>query len=88
MLMLKATSTKQSPWYIVRSDDKRRARLNCIAHLLELIPYKRIHKNKVKRQSAPRRSALTTFRLRARPTSLLVEAPIVKPTLMPDTVNG
>src|SRR5882762_6009064 len=33
-LMLKATSTKQAPWYIIRSDDKRRARLNCIAHLL------------------------------------------------------
>src|SRR5437588_747205 len=44
-LMLKATSTKQSPWYIIRSDDKRRARLNCIAHLLKLIPHKRMHKN-------------------------------------------
>ena len=57
-LMLKATSTKQSPWYIVRSDDKRRARLNCIAHLLELIPYKRIHKNKVK---LPKRSVKERF---------------------------
>src|SRR5216117_387993 len=53
-LMLKATSTKQSPWYIVRSDDKRRARLNCIAHLLKLIPHKRMRKNKVK---LPRRHA-------------------------------
>lgn len=43
-LMFKATSTKQAPWHIVRSDDKRRARLNCIAHLLELIPHKRIRK--------------------------------------------
>lgn len=34
------TDTKQSPWYVVEADDKRRARLNCIAHLLTLIPYK------------------------------------------------
>ena len=36
--MLKATDTKHAPWYIVRSDDKQRARLNSIAHLLKLIP--------------------------------------------------
>ena len=52
-LMLKATSTKHSPWYIIRSDDKRRARLNCIAHLLKLIPHKRMKKEKVK---LPKRS--------------------------------
>ncbi|MGJ5047258.1 polyphosphate kinase 2 [Bradyrhizobium oligotrophicum] len=46
-LMLKKTSTKHAPWYIVRSDDKRRARLNCIAHLLEAIPYQRVKKDKV-----------------------------------------
>ncbi len=40
--MLKATDRSFAPWYIVRSDDKRRARLNCIAHLLTLIPYKRV----------------------------------------------
>ncbi|MFZ5878682.1 MAG: polyphosphate kinase 2 [Chloroflexota bacterium] len=37
--MFKYTDTKQSPWYVVNSDDKKRARLNCIAHLLTLIPY-------------------------------------------------
>ncbi|MCK1339420.1 polyphosphate kinase 2 [Bradyrhizobium sp. LB8.2] len=52
-LMLKKTSTKHAPWYIIRSDDKRRARLNCIAHLLKAIPHKRIKKDKVK---LPRRS--------------------------------
>ena len=46
--MFKATSTEHAPWYIIRSDDKRRARLNCIAHLLNLIPYKRMPKHKVK----------------------------------------
>ena len=37
--MFKYTDTKQSPWYVVRSDDKKRARLNCITHLLSMIPY-------------------------------------------------
>jgi polyphosphate kinase 2 len=47
-LMFKATSSKHAPWYVIRSDDKRRARLNCIVHLLKLIPYKRMQKDKVK----------------------------------------
>ena len=38
--MLTATDTEYAPWYIVHSDDKKRARLNCISHLLSLIPYK------------------------------------------------
>jgi len=37
--MFSYTDTKQSPWYVVRADDKKRARLNCISHLLSLIPY-------------------------------------------------
>jgi polyphosphate kinase len=41
-IMFEATSTKYAPWYIVRSDDKRRARLNCIRHLLDLIPYQEL----------------------------------------------
>jgi polyphosphate kinase 2 len=51
--MLEATDTKHAPWYVVRSDDKKRARLNCIAHLLSLIPYKKVPHEKVK---LPRRS--------------------------------
>ena len=47
-LMLEKTSTKHAPWSIIRSDDKRRARLNCIAHLLKAIPYKRVKKDKIK----------------------------------------
>jgi polyphosphate kinase 2 (PPK2 family) len=38
--MLEATDSKHAPWHILRSDDKKRARLNCIAHLLGSIPYK------------------------------------------------
>ena len=52
-MMLEATDTKHAPWYILRSDDKRRARLNCIAHLLKLIPYKKVPREKVK---LPKRS--------------------------------
>lgn len=37
--MFSYTDTKQSPWYVVPADDKKRARLNCIDHLLSLIPY-------------------------------------------------
>jgi len=40
--MLAATDTKATPWYIVPSDDKKRARLNCIAHILNSIPYEEI----------------------------------------------
>jgi len=46
--MLDATDTETAPWYLVRSDDKKRARLNCIAYLLSLIPYQRVHREKVK----------------------------------------
>ena len=37
--MFRYTDTKLSPWYVVEADDKKRARLNCISHLLSLIPY-------------------------------------------------
>jgi polyphosphate kinase 2 len=46
--MLEATDTDKSPWYIVRSDDKKRARLNCISHILQQIPYKELPKEKIK----------------------------------------
>jgi polyphosphate kinase 2 len=46
--MLAATDTRHAPWYILRSDDKRRARLNCITHLLGQIPYKKVPREKVK----------------------------------------
>jgi polyphosphate kinase 2 len=51
--MLEATDSKHAPWYIVRSDDKRRARLNTISHILNLIPYEKLAHKKVK---LPKRS--------------------------------
>jgi polyphosphate kinase len=52
-MMLKATDTKWAPWRILRSDDKKRARLNCIHHLLKLIPYKKVPREAIK---LPKRS--------------------------------
>ena len=46
-LMLEATDTEWAPWHIVRSDDKRRARLNCISHILSLIPYKPVKRKEI-----------------------------------------
>jgi polyphosphate kinase 2 (PPK2 family) len=51
--MLKATDTRHAPWYILRSDDKKRARLNCITHLLSQVPYKKVKREKIK---LPKRS--------------------------------
>jgi polyphosphate kinase 2 len=46
--MFRTTDTAWAPWYVVRSDDKRRARLNCITHLLSRIPYEEAPREKVK----------------------------------------
>src|SRR5258707_165740 len=46
--MLEATDAKHAPWYIVPSDDKKKARLNCISHLLSMIPYRKAPQEKVK----------------------------------------
>ncbi len=56
-LMLEATDTKDAPWHIVRSDDKKRARLNCIAHLLSQIPYRRVKRTKVEPVERSRKNA-------------------------------
>jgi len=45
--MFEHTDSKHAPWHIVRSDDKRSARLNCIAHILSLIPYEDIPREKI-----------------------------------------
>ena len=46
--MLDATDSKHAPWHIVRSDDKKKARLNCVTHLLGMIPYGKVSREKVK----------------------------------------
>jgi polyphosphate kinase len=46
--MFAASDTNFAPWHVVRSDDKRRARLNLITHLLKQIPYKKVAREKIK----------------------------------------
>jgi polyphosphate kinase 2 len=55
--MLKATDTKHAPWHILRSDDKKRARLNCISHLLDQIPYKKLPKEKIELPTCSKKGA-------------------------------
>ncbi|MEX2317837.1 MAG: polyphosphate kinase 2 [Pirellulales bacterium] len=52
-IMFEATDTKHAPWHILHSDDKKRARLNCIAHLLSQIPYEKLPREEV---DLPKRS--------------------------------
>jgi polyphosphate kinase len=52
-MMLKATDSGHAPWHIVRSDDKRRARLNCISHIVRSIPFEKVAQGKTK---LPKRS--------------------------------
>jgi polyphosphate kinase 2 len=61
-MMLKETDSKHAPWYIVHSDDKRRARLNCISHILRLISNKKAPRETVK---LPKRSTKQKYDDRA-----------------------
>ena len=45
--MFAATDTEATPWYVVDSNDKRRGRLNCISHLLSVIPYEELPRAEV-----------------------------------------
>ena len=70
--MLDATDTKISPWHIVRSDDKKRARLNTIAQLLKLLPYKKVEHKAVKLPNRSKKHAYDD------------EAPLAKRRFIPE----
>ena len=53
-IMMKYTDIKQAPWYVVNADDKCKARLNCIAHLLSVIPYEDLTPDRI--ELPPRQS--------------------------------
>jgi polyphosphate kinase 2 len=55
--MLEATDTPHAPWWILRSDDKKRARLNALRHILKLIPYKKLPRPKVKLPARSKKGA-------------------------------
>jgi polyphosphate kinase 2 len=69
--MFKYTDTKQSPWYVVNADDKKRARLNCISHLLDMIPFEDLTPEPIK---LPPRQADMGY----------VRPPITDQTFVPD----
>jgi polyphosphate kinase 2 len=68
--MFDATDTDEAPWYVVRSDDKRRARLNLISHLLKNIPYKAVPREKIK---LPKRQKPEGYRESDRPLRYVPE---------------
>lgn len=57
--MLAATDTPESPWYLVESEDKRRARINMIAHLLSSVPYHEVPRPRV---DLPARAGASGYR--------------------------
>jgi polyphosphate kinase 2 len=61
-LMLKKTDTKIAPWYVVRSDDKKAARLNTIAHILRMIPHKTLPHKKVRLPARSKKGAYNDTR--------------------------
>ena len=69
-MMFEATDTSHTPWYIVRSDDKKRARLNCISHLLSLIPREQVPRKKVKLPKRALARMHTTIRSRSKAEDL------------------
>jgi len=56
--MLKATDTRYAPWYLLRTDDKRGARLNAIAHILDQVPFKILPQKKIR---LPKRSTKRAY---------------------------
>ena len=56
--MFAATDTPECPWYVVPSDDQRRARLNCISHFLSLVPYEEVPREPLK---FPKRQAKGSY---------------------------
>ena len=68
--MFAATDTPIAPWYVVNSDNKRTARLNCISHLLSLIPYKRLPYEKPK---LPKRQKAHGYKPPRHPYNLVPE---------------
>lgn len=67
--MLNRTNTREAPWYIVEGNDKRRARLNCMAHLLKRIPYTEVPQETV---TLPQRKFNANYERHAVPPEMFV----------------
>jgi len=68
--MLDATDSRHAPWYVLRSDDKKRARLNCITHLLEQVPHKKLPREAIE---LPKRQGANGYREPDLPLNLVPE---------------
>ncbi|RYX92429.1 MAG: polyphosphate kinase 2 [Comamonadaceae bacterium] len=68
-IMLERTHTEQSPWWVVQADDKKRARLNCIHHLLDQVPYTEVQHQEIK---LPERERHDDYARRPVPVELIV----------------
>jgi polyphosphate kinase 2 len=68
--MFAATDTEWAPWFVVRSDDKQRARLNTIAHILRQIPYENVPREKIK---LPKRQKPGNYRESSHPFKYVSE---------------
>ena len=66
--MFAYTDIKQAPWYVVDADDKKRARINCISHLLSMIPYEQTSTKRSSSPRANRTSATSAHRWPTRPS--------------------
>ena len=75
--MFAASDTGFAPWFVVRSDDKKRARLNLIRHLLDRIPYEEVPRKPVKlpKRQKPRRISRVEIYLQVRRGALLSRPP-------------
>jgi len=72
--MLERTNIPEAPWWIIEADDKKRARLNCISHLLTQIPYQEIeHPEPVLPQRVHNPNYLRGPEENVRPRSILAE---------------
>jgi hypothetical protein len=69
--MFATSDTPWAPWYVAKSDDKRRARLNIITHLLSKVPYKKVPREKVK---LPKRRAGKKYKSPDYPFTFIPEA--------------
>jgi polyphosphate kinase 2 len=69
--MFAATDTAWAPWYVARSDDKKRARLNIITHLLSKVPYKKVPRDKV---TLPKRGKIGKYKSPDYPVKFVPEA--------------
>jgi polyphosphate kinase 2 len=67
--MLEHTHIPEAPWWVVAADDKKKARLNCIAHLLSLMPYEEVEKPSV---ALPERTRNPEYSRRPTPPELFV----------------